>query len=232
MRLFLAALSLALVSACRKEPAPGPVPKADATAAESPSRDSVRAGPPSVKLPCGKDSAVAFYDDTAGDDANYVQYRRADSVFSDSGSFVERTFYEGGDWLFVSKRNCAELILYGRPIFNPGRTRFASINEDLEAGFMANGVQIVSLEAGAPQVKLEDKMEGWGPHTGAWTDDSTFVADLEDGEGHRRPRTYALRGGIWAIRGEAGAETSAANPKPGADSPPYPEVAGDSGAAK
>lgn len=224
MRRFLLGLGLALLSACRKEPAPNPVPKIDATAAERPSTDSVRAGTPAVKLACGKDSAVAFYDDTAGDDANYARHRRVDSVFSDSGYFVQRSFYEGGDWLFVSKRSCAELVLYGRPIFNPARIRFASVNEDLEGGFMANGVQIVSLEAAIPQVKLEDKLDGWGPYAGAWPDDSTFVADLEDGEGHRRQRTYALRGGTWSIRDEAAAATPAAKAARGADSPPYPEV--------
>jgi hypothetical protein len=229
MRLFALGLGLALLAGCRKEPVPGPVSKSDATAAERPSSAPVRAGgAPSVKAPCGKDSAVALYDDTAGDDANYVQYRRADSVFSDSGAFVQRTFYEGGDWLFISKRNCAELILYGRPIFNPARTRFASINEDLEAGFMANGVQIVSLETGVPQVVLEDKLDGWGPRSGAWADDSTFVADLEDGEGHRRARTYALGGGIWAARDEGGKGGSAAKGVTGGDTPPYPEVSGDS----
>ncbi|MBW8888449.1 MAG: hypothetical protein JF616_11895 [Fibrobacteres bacterium] len=231
MRRFLLVLGI-LLAGCRKEPAPNPVPKADATAAERPSSDSVPAGTLAVKLLCGKDSSVAFYDDTAGDDANYVRNRRADSVFSDSGYFVERTFYEGGDWVYVSKRNCAELMLYGRPVINPARTRFASVNEDLEAGFMANGVQIVSLEAGLPQVKLEDKLDGWGPYSGAWTDDSTFVADLEDGEGHRRPRTYALRGGTWAIREDAVKNAPAASGGRGPDAPPYPEVANDSGPAK
>lgn len=225
MRLFPLALGLALLAGCRKEPAPAP--KIDATALERPAETSAGKGTLALTLPCGKDTSVALYDDTSGDDAGYVRHRRVDSVFSDSGYFVERTYYEGGDWLFVAKRNCAQQILYGRPIFNPARTRFASVNEDLDAGFTANGVQMVSLEAGIPQVKLEDKMDAWGPRSGAWTDDSTFVADLRDADGHAGKRVYMLRGGAWSIRDEG----AAAGGKP-ADGLPYPEVADDSAASR
>ena len=226
MRLFLLAAALAFLSGCRKEPAPAPKPDI-AAAAEGPS-EAASAGTLALKLPCGKDSALALYNDTSGDDANYIKHKRVDSVFSDSGYFVERSFYEGGDWLFISKRTCAELVLYGRPIFNSARTRFASISEDLEAGFMANGVQIISLETGTPQVKLEDKQDAWGPRGGTWTDDSTFVADMTDAEGHHRMRTYALRKGTWSAQDE-GVPAKAAR---GADSLPYPEVEIDTGASR
>jgi hypothetical protein len=212
-------LGLACVCGCRKTPEPVPPPRPDSLA-EKPAAPVK--GTLALTLPCGKDSAVSLFDDTSGDDESYVRHARMDSVFSDSGYFVARTYYEGGDWLFVSKRTCAQLPLYGRALFNPSRTRFAAINEDLEAGFMANGVQIVSLVSGSPRAEVEDKQEAWGPRSGAWADDSTFVADLEDAEGHRKKRTYALRGGSWSMRDEGGA----ARP---ADTLPYPEVESDSG---
>jgi len=227
MRLFLLAAALALLIGCRKEPAPVPKPQI-AAAAEGPSPDAASAGTLALKLPCGKDSALALYNDTSGDDANYVRHKRVDSVFSDSGYFIERSFYEGGDWLFISKRTCAQQVLYGRPIFNPARTRFASISEDLEAGFIANGVQIISLESGTPQVKLEDKQDAWGPRGGAWKDDSTFVADLTDAEGHHRMRTYAMRKGAWSAQDEGGPAKAAG----GADSLPYPDVEIDTGSTR
>ena len=216
---LLAAALCAALPGCRKSSESVPPPQSDSPPAEKPAAPVK--GSLAMMLSCGKDTAVALYDDTSGDDDGYVRHRRVDSVFSDSGYFVERTYYEGGDWLFVSKRTCAQAVLFGHPLFNPSRTRFAAVNEDLDAAFTANGVQIVTLEKGMPQVGVEDKMDAWGPRAGAWTDDSTFAAELEDMQGHRRKRIYALRGGAWSMRDEGG-------PARPADTLPYPEARGDS----
>jgi hypothetical protein len=171
-------------------------------------------------LACGKDSAVALYDDTSGDGDEYVRHKLIDSLPPKYGYFVERTFYEGGDWLFISKSTCAQTSLFGEARFNPSHTRFAAVSEDLDAAFMANGIQIVSRESGIPEMKLIDRMEVWGPHSGAWADDSTFVAELENIQGLRQRRIYGLRAGAWAFRDEV------IPPRP-ADSLPFPEVEGE-----
>lgn len=214
-----AGLALASMPGCRKESAP--VPKADSTAAEK-----IPAAPAkgilALTLPCGKDSAVSLYDDTTEAFSEYVRHRRVDSVFSDSGYFLERTYYEGGDWLYVSKPDCARLALYGPPIFNPSRTRFATLHFGLDVSYSSNGVQIVSLESRPASETLDDTSTAWGPVSGSWTDDSTFVAGLGDLEGRRGRRTYALRNGTWAA-GEAVVVDSAAAGAAPADGLPYPE---------
>lgn len=215
-------LGLVLFASCRKDSGsppdtaakPGDVPAADSSAGPGgPSRNARLF----AMLPCGQDSSVALYDDTSGDGDDYVRHRKIDSLTGAYGYFVERTFYEGGDWLFISKSTCARMSLFGAVRFNPSRTRFAAVSEDLEAAFSANGVQIVSLESGNPEVKLADDMDVWGPQSGAWTDDSTFVAELVDIHGQRRRRTYGLRAGAWAF------QDGAMQPQP-ADSLPFPEV--------
>jgi hypothetical protein len=226
MRRFLPglALSLALLASCRKTPDPSHVPGAEpgSKSAADTSAGQAPGGPARTArlvalLPCGKDSSVALYDDTVSDGDDYVRHKRIDSLASGYGYFVERTFYEGGDWLFISKATCAQTSLFGAVRFNPSHTRFAALSEDPEAGFSANGVQIVSLESGVPEMQLVDRMDVWGPHAGSWTDDSTFVAELVDIQGLRQRRIYGLRAGAWAFRDEK------LRPSP-SDSLPFPEV--------
>lgn len=226
MRLLLPGLclGLALLASCRKGSGTGSPPSAhpgeqgalDSLTGSAPGASPNR-GPLQALLPCGKDGSVALYDDTAAAGDDYVRHRRIDSLPSPYGYFVERTFYEGADWLFISKTTCAQMSLFGPALFNPSRTRFAALSEDPEAGFSANGVQIVSLESGVPELKLADRMDVWGPHSGAWSDDSTFVAELVDIQGQRQRRLYGLRAGSWSFRDER------MPPEP-ADSLPFPEV--------
>jgi hypothetical protein len=224
MRLLLPGfcLGLALLASCRKHPDPAP----GSSSGGNPAFDSAagpgigaspKRGPLKALLSCGKDSSVALYDDTAAEGDDYVRHRRIDSLPTPYGYFVERAFYEGGDWLFISKTTCAQLTLFGPVRFNPSRTRFAAVSEDPEAGFSANGVQIVSLESGIPEMKLVDRMDVWGPRSGAWADDSTFAAELVDIQGMRQRRIYGARAGSWSFRDEM------MRPKP-SDSLPFPEV--------
>jgi hypothetical protein len=224
MRRFLPGLclGLALLASCRKNPGPD----SGAKPGENPPSDGAsepaigappKPGQTKIDFPCGKDSVLALYDDTAADGEGFVRHKRIDSLASRYGYFVERTFYEGDDWLFISKASCAQVSLFGPVRFNPSGTRFAALREDPGSSFSANGVQIVSLESGLPEMKLADMMDVWSPHSGAWTDDSTFVAELVDIEGARQRRVYGLRAGAWSFRDEM------MRPKP-ADSLPFPEV--------
>jgi hypothetical protein len=226
MRLLLPGLclGLAFLASCRKGSDTGSPPGARAgerSASDgsvgSDTGPSAKRGPLKALLPCGKDSAVALYDDTAAAGDDYVRHRRVDSLPTPYGYFVERTFYEGNDWLFVSKATCAQLSLFGAARFNPSRTRFAALSEDPESGFTANGVQIVALESGVPEMKLVDDMDVWGPRSGEWLDDSTFAAELVDIHGQRQRRVYGTRAGAWSFRDEK-------LPQKPADSLPFPEV--------
>ncbi len=154
-----------------------------------------------LALPCGSDSVARFYDDTA-EGGGYVKHALVDTVKYSHGYFVARSYYEGDDWLFVSKRYCSTLDLFGPVVFNPAKTRFASVGNDNEAGFSANGTQILSESDGSVSLDLQDKMSEYGATAWRWKDDSTFTMDIKKPSGSEKKRTYALREGTWQIRNE------------------------------
>jgi hypothetical protein len=155
-----------------------------------------------VTLPCGKDSAVKLYDDTTGEGDGYLRHHLIDSIPYEAGYFLERYYYEGYDWLFVSKEYCNQIDLYGPVHFNPSRTMFASVSNDYAAGFSANGVQMFARRDGFLNKELQDDIHAFGEFAFAWTDDSTFALRITPGNGTDttvKNRMYELRDDDWQI---------------------------------
>jgi hypothetical protein len=152
-----------------------------------------------LELKCGKDSAVMLYDDTSDTD-RFVRHKLVDTLRTEMGYFVERYFYEGFDWILVSKAFCSTTELFGSVTYNPSKTAFASVSNDNEASFAENGVQIISFENGFPSIELQDKMTTYAGIAWSWSDDSTFSMDIKNLDGKQKKRSYEFREGTWLIR--------------------------------
>jgi hypothetical protein len=163
---------------------------------------------------CENDSLRVFYNDSSEGD-NHVYYKQHKEFDSEYGYFFERAFYEGGDWIFVSKMTCFEIDLFGEVILNPSKKKFASIGQDNAAGYSENGVQIFSFshEYGNVKKEIEDTLSiagksQYGPSQWHWKNDSTFSVLLMDLDNNSMRREYNYGDGKWTF----------------ADSPIYAEI--------
>ena len=77
--------------------------------------------------------------------------------------------YEGDGWLLVHPRTRAEFPLDARPVYAPGMRRFATASLDLEAGYNANALRILSLDADSVWIEWEVEPDDWGPASPSWT---------------------------------------------------------------
>ena len=76
--------------------------------------------------------------------------------------------YEGDGWLLIHPRTKAEFPLDARPVYAPGMRRFATASWDLEAGYNANALRILSLDADSAWIEWEIEPDDWGPSSPIW----------------------------------------------------------------
>lgn len=207
VKIIFFAIALGLVS-CKIENQT--IRKADSKSASREEKGSPQSKPQDqvlkFALKCGKDSLRFFYDDSS-DGVTSISHILHDEIPYPHGYFIERKFYEGGDWLFISKRTCADSRLFGPIALNPSGSKFASVGQDnvMETG--ENGVQIISnpLDYDFIQIELEDRISigdgsQYGPSEWRWINDSVFVVSLLDVHDNKLVREYRSENGMWTIK--------------------------------
>lgn len=91
------------------------------------------------------------------------------------GFFVFRNnYYEGGDYSLVNDKSGKELFIAGFPKLSPDAKHLITTNQDSEAGFEFNGIQIFGFPNGRFEKLLEKTMDGMEPHTPKWIDNKTI----------------------------------------------------------
>lgn len=90
------------------------------------------------------------------------------------GAVIDAAYYEGEYWLHISRKTGKIDTLFSEPIFNPSQNMLLCASRDIEAGFLANGIQIWSIKEG--ELKLLYKLEeAWGPDSVKWITDSLIT---------------------------------------------------------
>jgi hypothetical protein len=158
---------------------------------------------------CGEGRNRAFLDDTADALGGWTHQLHGELDYP-LGAFVETNGLEGEKWIFLSRKDCSEIPLLGEVVFNPSRTRFASIGHDNVWDHGTNGVQILASRADSGIVVweyldllIEDSADLMGPTRWAWDDDSTLVVTLRDLEDHRVRREYRYAQEAWTRHDES-----------------------------
>ena len=82
--------------------------------------------------------------------------------------------YEGDGWLLIHPRTKAEFPLDARPVYAPGMRRFATASWDLEAGYNANALRILSLDADSAWIEWEIEPDDWGPSSPRWASNNVL----------------------------------------------------------
>ena len=152
------------------------------------------------RVKCENNDSINLYADSM-DGSYHVGIKRIDSIPFAFGTFFEKTYYEGYQWILISSNSCIQIDLFGPVIFNQSKKYFASINEGLYSEENANGVQIFSIaKNGWVVLDIQDRMEDYGPSKWEWVNDSTLSFTITDFKNISKKRIYAFAGGTWTIR--------------------------------
>lgn len=98
------------------------------------------------------------------------------NYFADFGYYLFETYiYEGSGFRLVNDSTGADTYIIGEPYFSPNGQSVISINEDLEAGFSANGLELFLNNKDRLQNLGFFEPELWGPTNVKWIDNETFI---------------------------------------------------------
>lgn len=117
---------------------------------------------------------------------------------------VEMHGYEWMEWYAVSSATGASTTTIGPPVPSPDGSRLLCLMEDIDAGFIHNGIQVWRINPdGTLRLEFEDIDVPWGPRNGEWRNDSTITFeklayDYDSFEYFSRPGKLKLNGeGVW-----------------------------------
>lgn len=84
---------------------------------------------------------------------------------------------EGNAYLIVNRNSGEAIRTIGPPIFSPDGNFFLAINDDIEAGYSPNGIQLYKIEGNKITLLLEYIMD-LAPSRANWVSDSTFQLEV------------------------------------------------------
>lgn len=91
------------------------------------------------------------------------------------GFFVfSSEYHDGGDYSLINDKSGKETIIKGFPKVSPDAKHLITTNQDLEAAFEFNGIQIFGFPNGRFEKLFEKKMDKMEPHTPKWIDNKTI----------------------------------------------------------
>ena len=91
------------------------------------------------------------------------------------GFFVFRNnYYEGGNFSLINDKSGKEYIIEGFPKLSPDAKHLIVTNQEAEAGFEFNGIQIFGFPNGRFEKLLEKEMDTMEPHAPIWIDNKTI----------------------------------------------------------
>ncbi len=100
---------------------------------------------------------------------NYLEY------LPKVGFFVfQNNYYEGGNYSLVNDKSGKETIIEGFPKLSPDAKHLITSSQDLEAGFVFNGIQIFGFPNGRFEKLLEKEFDDMEPHSPVWIDNKTI----------------------------------------------------------
>ncbi len=100
---------------------------------------------------------------------DYLQY------LPQVGFFVFRNnIYEGGNYSLINDKSGKDIIIQGFPKVSPDAKHIVTSNQDLEAAFEFNGIQIFGFPNGRFEKLLEKEFDDMEPHTPIWIDNKTI----------------------------------------------------------
>lgn len=97
------------------------------------------------------------------------------------------SYWESYGYLLIDKTSGDTTHLYGMPVVSPDKKHIITFNQDLQAGFTFNGLQLLEMQNGKPVLIGAKELYYWGPDNVTWKNDHTLLvqqafSNLTEGE--------------------------------------------------
>lgn len=111
--------------------------------------------------------------DKEGDEAIYYNYQH---YFKDIDRYLIRTqLYEGDFYILINRETGDRQDIIGAVYPNPAGKRVVAINEDMEAAYSFNGLQLLEINNGVIHIKFTIAGGDWGPVNLTWLDNTNLI---------------------------------------------------------
>ncbi|WP_444936128.1 hypothetical protein ACJJIW_19525 [Microbulbifer sp. JMSA004] len=114
------------------------------------------------------------YTDTfpANSPSKHTAYSAIDQI-TDYLLLIHQQFWEAHSYILLDLRNGHEYSLAGYPLLSPQGGYLFVAEQDLDAGFNENALQVYKLSENTLDLLYELKPEKWGPDQVYWTTENT-----------------------------------------------------------
>ncbi len=119
----------------------------------------------------------------ASDENDYVNYQYTSFLKEQDKFLIFCSYYESHDYMLIDNKNAEITHLWGLPVFSPDNKYIISGNEDLNAAFTDNGVQLFENNNGIKLI-AQRELNNWGPKEIKWVEDNVVLvkAGIKDSE--------------------------------------------------
>lgn len=119
---------------------------------------------------------IVLKSDTVSESDAYARYTFIDDRKSINQWLVFGVYYESYDYILVDKNNGKQTHVIGLPVISPNKKYIVAVNEDLEAQFTFNGIEL--SESNGKTLKLigQKEIADWAIREIKWLDDNTLLA--------------------------------------------------------
>lgn len=106
---------------------------------------------------------------------NYSVYSFIQDMPSINQWLLMASYYEAYGYVFIDKTSGDTTLLYGMPVVSPDNKYILTFNQDIEAGFTFNGLQLLEIKDSKPVIIGEKPLYSWGPDNVKWKDATTLL---------------------------------------------------------
>lgn len=91
--------------------------------------------------------------------------------------FGEISYYEGGGYYMLNKKNGDFKLLGGIPVVSPDNKYIVTYSCDIEAGYMFNGLELLSVSVDSLQLLASCPLNDWGPMSIKWINNKSIAIE-------------------------------------------------------
>jgi hypothetical protein len=105
-------------------------------------------------------------------------------------------YYESLDYVLINQNDGDEIHVWGRTILSPDNQYVLCSSVDLEAGFIANGFQLLKMDNGKLVEQWSKELTEWGAEKLIWTKDNYILGEQvyrDDTTGELKRRLIKMR---------------------------------------
>lgn len=112
-----------------------------------------------------------------GDEEERYTY---ENYFPETNAYLIRVqWYEGNNYLLVNRTNGSKKYVIGQIHPSSSGTQLLSVNEDLEAGYSFNGIQLLTKEEETFFTRFTFVAGNWAPVAVKWLDENNLILKVK-----------------------------------------------------